>query len=411
MLQAGGPQRQREGVDAAIGQFLEVPPSSSFDRALRDTRAPIAGVPFDDSGKDSVLLADFRGKLDKLSVPAADKERLVGEAIGALNGPFRAAIESFLSGIESLRQKSPGPHGVWQLPGGADYYKNRIEFWTTDPSLTAQEIHRIGLREVARLRREMSAIMRARRFKGDLKDFFEFLRTDPDNFFPETEQGRQAFLAQSRLYVDAVYRDVHQYFNILPKAPLEVRRVEEWREATAPFAFYDRPSPDGSRPGIYYVNLRKMANRPKHEMETLAYHEGAPGHHLQVAIQQELDLPDFQKFAFFGAYSEGWACYTERMAKEHGRFAEPMQDFGRLQFDLLRSVRLVVDTGAHAKKWTRARRADEEGQLLINSCRSGKQAAKSEKASGFRKSLPEDTVAAWVPRLYLIGEVFPTTVA
>jgi len=141
---------------------------------------------------------------------------------------------------------------------------------------------------------------------------------------------------------------------VLPKAPLEVRAVEKWREETAPIAFYNRPTPDGSRPGIYYVNLKDMTTKQKHEMETVAYHEGAPGHHFQLAIQQELTgVPMFQKFAFFGAYSEGWGLYAERLSKEQGRFTDPMQDFGRLQNEMLRACRLVVDTGGHSKKWTR----------------------------------------------------------
>ncbi|MGQ0383839.1 MAG: DUF885 domain-containing protein, partial [Gammaproteobacteria bacterium] len=167
-------------------------------------------------------------------------------------------------------------------------------------------------------------------------------------------EGRQAYLDQSKAYIDAIYADVGRYFSILPKAPLEVRRVEAWREATAPIAFYNQPAPDGSRPGYYYVNLRDMTTRQKHEMETVAYHEGAPGHHFQIAIQQELaGVPMIQRFAFFCAYIEGWGLYAERLAKEQGRFADPLQDFGRLQNEMLRAARLVVDTGAHSKKWTR----------------------------------------------------------
>ena len=191
-------------------------------------------------------------------------------------------------------------------------------------------------------------------FEGDLPAFFDYLRTDAGNFYPNTDEGRQAYLDQSKAYIDSIYADVDQYFNILPNAPLEVRRVEEWREETAGIAFYNQPAPDGSRPGIYYVNLKDMSSKQKHEMETIAYHEGAPGHHFQIAIQQELEgVPTFQKFAFFGAYTEGWGLYAERLAKEKGRFTDPMQDFGRLQNEMLRACRLVVDTGGHSKKWSR----------------------------------------------------------
>jgi uncharacterized protein (DUF885 family) len=331
-----------------------VPTSYSFDPVLTDGRAVLTGAPFDDSGKDSAILADFRGKVAKLQIPDAEKKRLLDECIAALKGPVRSGIEATLASIEALRGKSPGPHGVWKLPDGDAFYKSQIEFWTTEPDLGAEEIHRIGLAEVARIRGEMKGIMQKVGFKGDLPAFFDHLRKDPDNFFPDTDAGKQAYLDQSKAYIDGIYADVGKYFNVLPKATLEVRRVEAWREETAPIAFYNQPTPDGSRPGIYYVNLKDMTTKQKHEMETVAYHEGAPGHHFQIAIQQELDgVPSFQKFAFFGAYIEGWGLYAERLAKEQGRFTDPMQDFGRLQNEMLRAARLVVDTGAHAKKWTR----------------------------------------------------------
>jgi uncharacterized protein (DUF885 family) len=333
-----------------------VPTSFSFDPVLADCRAVLAGAPFDDSGKDSAILADFRAKIEKLDAPEAEKKRLLDEGIAAMRGPMKRALEETIAKIESLRPKSPGPHGVWKLPDGDAYYRSQIEFWTTVPGLTADDIHETGLSEVARIRGEMEQIMRKVGFEGDLPAFFEHLRTDKANFFPNTEEGRQAYLDQSKAYIDAVYSDAGKYFNLMPKAPLEVKRVEDWREATAPIAFYERPTPDGSRPGRYYVNLKDMATRQKHEMETVAYHEGAPGHHFQIAIQQELaGVPTFQKFAYFGAYLEGWGLYAERLAKEQDRFTDPYQDFGRLQNEMLRAVRLVVDTGAHAKRWTRER--------------------------------------------------------
>ncbi|HNR77686.1 MAG TPA: DUF885 domain-containing protein, partial [Parvularculaceae bacterium] len=284
----------------------------------------------------------------------SEKARLIDEASKALTGTMKPAIEKVIAKIESLRDQSPGPNGVWALPEGGDYYRNQIDFWTSENDLTADEIHKIGLAEVKRIRGEMKKIMTQVGFEGDLPAFFDYLRTDAGNFYPNTDEGRQAYLDQSKAYIDSIYADVDQYFNILPNAPLEVRRVEEWREETAGIAFYNQPAPDGSRPGIYYVNLKDMSSKQKHEMETIAYHEGAPGHHFQIAIQQELEgVPTFQKFAFFGAYTEGWGLYAERLAKEKGRFTDPMQDFGRLQNEMLRACRLVVDTGGHSKKWSR----------------------------------------------------------
>jgi uncharacterized protein (DUF885 family) len=326
---------------------------------LIDGRNVLKGAPFDGSTEDSAILADFRGKVGKLEIPDAEKQRLIDAAMVALKGPVSTGVNAMLARIESLRSKSPGADGVWKLPGGDDFYKIQIDFWTSEPKLGADEIHNIGLAEVARIRREMKKIMHRVGFKRDLPAFFRFLRTDPGNFFPNTDEGRQAYLDQSKAYIDGVYADVGRYFNILPKAKLEVRRVEGWREETAPTAFYNQPAQDGSRPGYYYVNLRDMTTRQKHEMQTVAYHEGAPGHHFQLAIQQELTgVPMFQKFAFFGAYVEGWGLYAERLGKEQGRFTDPLQDFGRLQNEMLRAVRLVVDTGAHAKHWSRDRMID-----------------------------------------------------
>ncbi|MGE0030341.1 MAG: DUF885 family protein [Steroidobacteraceae bacterium] len=351
-----------------------VPTSYSFDPVLADARNVLTGEPFDGSGKESAILADFRGKVGKLAIAEPEKQRLMDAGIAAMRGPMRGGVEAMLAAIESLRGKSPGPNGVWKLPDGDAYYKNRIEFWTTEPDIGADEIHQIGLDEVARLRSEMQAIMQKVGFQGDLPAFFRHLRTDPANFYPDTDAGRQAYLDQSKAYIDAIYADVGRYFNVLPKAPLEVRRVEEWREATAPIAFYNQPTPDGSRPGIYYVNLHDMSTKQKHSMETVAYHEGAPGHHFQIAIQQELaGVPTFQKFAYFGAYIEGWGLYAERLAKEQGRFTDPMKDFGRLQDEMLRAVRLVVDTGAHARKWTREQMID---YMLANSPISAEDAVK-----------------------------------
>jgi len=343
-----------ESINLAAERGI-VPTSFSFDPVLSDARAVLTGAPFDGSAKDSALLADFRGKVEKLeNVTPEEKKRLLDQGIAAMKGPVKSGIEAMLATIESLRAKSPGASGVWKLPDGDKFYKVQIEFWTTEPGLTAEQIHDIGLAEVARIRGGMEEIMKKVGFKGDMPAFFDFLRTDPSNFFPNTAEGKQAYLDQSKAYIDSIYADVGKYFNVLPKAPLEVRRVEDWRQDTAPIAFYNQPAPDGSRPGIYYVNLKDMSTAQKHEMETVAYHEGAPGHHFQIAIQQELEgVPTFQKFAFFGAYIEGWGLYAERLAKEQGRFTDPMQDFGRLQNEMLRACRLVVDTGSHAKQWTR----------------------------------------------------------
>jgi uncharacterized protein (DUF885 family) len=357
------------GIEGALAQSVEdaraaaaagiVPTAYSFAPVLADARRQLQGAPLESGAAEHPLLADFRNKVEALQLPTEQKQRLIAAAAEAISGPFRRGVERFVACVEELRPRSGGANGAWSLPRGDAYYRAKIAQWTTDPALDADTLHALGLAEVARIRGEMEAIVRRVGFAGDLEAFFAYLRTSPDNFFPDTDDGKQAYLDQSKAYIDAIYKDVHRYFNVLPKAPLEVRRVEAWREATAPLAFYEQPTPDGSRPGIYYVNLRDMKSSQKHEMETVAYHEGAPGHHFQIAIQQELTgVPEFQKFAFFGAYVEGWGLYAERLAKEQGRFTDPLQDFGRLQNEMLRAVRLVVDTGGHAKRWTREQMID-----------------------------------------------------
>jgi uncharacterized protein (DUF885 family) len=223
--------------------------------------------------------------------------------------------------------------------------------------MSADELHGLGLAEVARIRSEMVAIKESVDFDGDLGEFFEYLRSDPGNYFDNTDDGRAAYLAQATALIEEILEIAPGYFNILPKAPLEVRRVESWRENSGSTAFYSRPAPDGSRPGIYYVNMRDMRSVQKSQMNSLAYHEGAPGHHFQLAIQQELNnIPLFRRFGGFSVYSEGWALYAERLAFEMGLYeGKPLRNFGRLSEEMKRAVRLVVDTGIHSRRWTRER--------------------------------------------------------
>ena len=191
-------------------------------------------------------------------------------------------------------------------------------------------------------------------YKGTLQQFFAELKTNPKFQYPNTEEGRQAYLRDANAFVDQVMAVSPKWFNRLPKAELEVRAVEKWREATAPVAFYNSPAPDGSRPGIYYVNLSDMRQVLKPQIEAISYHEGAPGHHFQIAFAQELDgLPMFRRFGNYGAYAEGWGLYAERLGKEMGFYEDPYSDFGRLSTELWRAVRLVLDSGLHAKRWSR----------------------------------------------------------
>jgi uncharacterized protein (DUF885 family) len=203
----------------------------------------------------------------------------------------------------------------------------------------------------------MRGIMTQVGFTGTLQQFFAHMRTRPENFYPNTPAGRQAYLDATQKALDSMTTKLPDYFSpaAVPKAPLTVKAVEPFRERSAGKAFYQDPAPDGSRPGVYYVNLYNMADMPNTEVEALAYHEGVPGHHLDGAVTTRLEnLPPFRRFGRYTAWSEGWGLYAERLGKDMGQYQDPYRDFGRLQLELHRAIRLVVDSGLHHKRWTRA---------------------------------------------------------
>ena len=233
--------------------------------------------------------------------------------------------------------------------------------------MTADQIHRTGLQQVARIHREMERIKAQDGFQGTLTGFFAHVNQGQEFKYPNTAEGRERYLADARAFIDQVMALAPKWFRRLPKAPLEVRAVEAWRQETASVAFYNRPSPDGSRPGIYYVNLADMTQVLKPQIEAISYHEGAPGHHFQIALAQELPgIPKFRRFGGYGAYTEGWGLYSEKLGKEFGFYQDPYSDFGRLSLELWRAVRLVTDTGLHHKRWSRedAIRYFQENSLL-----------------------------------------------
>ena len=329
-----------------------------YPQMIQAARNITAGAPYDDSGVDSTLWADFQAKVAALDVDQATREQLLTDARQAMVEVVKPAYQDLIAELESQAANAPDADGVWKFENGDAFYAERLR-WFTTTELSADEIHNIGLREVARVQDEMQAIMTQVGFEGSLAEFFVFLREDPQFYYEGTDAGRAAYLAEAVRLIDVMRERLPEAFGVLPEAELEVKRVEAFREKSAGKAFYQGPPPDGSRPGIYYANLYNMANMPKYQMEALAYHEGLPGHHLQRAIAAELDeLPDFQKYTSFTAYSEGWGLYTERLAKDMGFYTDPYSDFGRLAMELWRACRLVVDTGIHSKRWTREQAID-----------------------------------------------------
>lgn len=329
-----------------------IPNKVNFAPARADARAVVTGAPFD-GGADSTVLADFRKKVTALDAPAATKARLLADANAALTGPFRRGYNTLFAALDEIEPMSKGNFGAWNLPDGAAYYANQLANSTTT-TLTPDQVHELGLRQVASIRQEMEAIKKEVGFSGTLEQFFDKIRTDPQFKYSNTAAGREQYLGDARAVIASVMVAAPRYFRVLPKAPLEVRAVEKWREGTASTAFYNPPSADGKRPGIYYVNLVDMNQTQKVQVAGIAAHEGAPGHHFQIARQQELtNIPKFRKFGGYGAYMEGWGLYSERLANEMGVYKDPYSRFGMLSLQVWRAIRLVLDTGIHSRRWTR----------------------------------------------------------
>jgi uncharacterized protein (DUF885 family) len=335
-----------------------LPPKFVFDHVLRDSTNVITGTPFDDSGEDSTLLADFRKKTTALNLDAETQTDLIARASEALLDSVAPAYRDLIALTEQQKAAANTDDGAWKHPDGEDYYRHQLKYITTT-DLTATEIHDLGLSEVARIHGEMRGIMAQVAFDGDLQEFFTFMREGEQFFLPNTDEGREQYLARTNVLIADMKMRLDSVFATKPKADLDVKRVEEFRERSAGKAFYQSPSPTGDRPGRYYVNLYDMTAMPTYELDALAYHEAIPGHHMQIAITQELEnMPKFRKYGGFTAYVEGWGLYSEFLPKEMGLYADPYADFGRLSMELWRACRLVVDTGMHDKKWTREQAID-----------------------------------------------------
>jgi uncharacterized protein (DUF885 family) len=355
--------RRLEGIRTLFSQQLEraaaaakqgiTPPKFVYPYVIEDAGNLITGRPFDEGPDDSPLLADFRGKVGKLEIDAARRATLIADAERALLTSVKPAYEAVIAWARATSPAATEDDGVWKLPDGAAYYDYLLKNYTTT-ELTSSQIHDIGLREVARIHGEMRKVMKQVDFDGDLAAFFDFMRTDAQFYYPDSADGRAAWIADAEKHIGAMRAKLPELFVTLPKADVVVKAVEPFREKSAGKAFYQRPSLDGTRPGIFYGNLYQMKEMPKYELEALVYHEAIPGHHMQNAVAlEESSLPRFRRSGGFTAYGEGWGLYSERLGKEVGFYADPWSEFGRLAMELHRAVRLVVDTGLHAKRWTR----------------------------------------------------------
>ena len=329
-----------------------VPPKFVFPLVLKAIDNIISGAPFSE-GDDSTILADFSQKVRAINLPADETDKLIADARAALQNNLAPSYQKLRSYLTELEAGADDKDGVWKFPEGEAFYNFALKR-TTTTDLTANEIHDIGLAEVARIQNEMREIMQKVGFAGDLKAFFDFTRNDAQFYYPETAEGKQAYIDEATALINTMKGRLDELFITKPKADLLVKAVEPFREASAGQAFYQSPAPDGSRPGTYFANLYRMSDMAKYQMESLAYHEGIPGHHMQISIAQELEnMPKFRLFGGYTVFSEGWGLYSELVPKVIGMYSDPYADFGRLSGELYRACRLVVDTGIHAKRWSR----------------------------------------------------------
>jgi uncharacterized protein (DUF885 family) len=333
------------------------PPYFAYDTVIAEAKKLATGAPFT-AGEDIALWADGKAKIDALveakTIDAATAADLKTKLEAALKTSYLPAYQRLIAFMEKDRPNVPAvATGVGSLPDGAAFYAFRLKNSTTT-DLTPDQVHQMGLSEVARLRGEMEVVKRRMNFDGDLQAFFKHIEADPANYFPNTDEGRNAYLADATAAISNIRKELPAYFGILPKAEIEVRRVEPFREQAGAAQHYRGGTPDGSRPGVYYVHLIDMTTMPKNDLEVVAYHEGIPGHHMQISIAQELEsVPTFRTQFGYGAYIEGWALYAEALAKEMpGTYKEANDEFGRLSSENWRAIRLVLDTGIHAKGWT-----------------------------------------------------------
>jgi uncharacterized protein (DUF885 family) len=329
-----------------------VPPKFSVDKVVTQL-AEMAGM----APTQTPLYISLKENLEKMpadKLGADARTALLAQAEQAITQHVLPAYKKLLATFEALRSKATANNGVWALPQGDAFYQYTIENHTTT-TMKADEIHQLGLSEVARIGKEMDAILRANgQAEGTIGMRVQALAKSPAQLYPNSDEGRAQILKDYQAMIDEITAGLAPYFATLPKAKVAVKRVEPFAENVSASAYY-MPAPlDGSRPGTFYANLRDVNDTPKFGMRTLAYHEAVPGHHMQIAIAQELKgLPLFRSLVPFTAYAEGWALYAEQLAWEMGFQKDPLSNLGRLQAEMFRAVRLVVDTGIHAKRWTR----------------------------------------------------------
>lgn len=350
---------QFEGLLAGLAIREErgiLPPSFVVEAVIEQLANFIAPV-----AAENILVTNFAEKLEQLELDETEQADFVAQAEAAVSDAVYPAYQQLHDYFVALLPNTTRDAGVWKLPDGDAYYRYQLKQYTTT-DISPDEVHQLGVSEVARIHGEMRAIFDRLGYDSDtpIGTLLQQMNLDPQFLYEDTDAAREQILTDYAAIIDDIYTYTDAAFRKRPQAGLEVVRVPEYAEKNAPGAYYQRPALDGSRPGRFYANLYDIKATPKYGMKTLAVHEGVPGHHYQIALQQEMTgLPLFRAFVPFSVHTEGWALYTEQLMADLGFYNDdPTGDIGRLQAELFRAIRLVVDTGLHAKRWTREEAID-----------------------------------------------------
>lgn len=333
-----------------------IPPAFVIERVLEEMTS-FVNKPIE----ENILYSSLAKKMTESSdISTQQQTEFLAKAKTNIADYVHPAYQALIDYFTKLKTKATDDDGFWRLPNGEQAYASALQFFTTT-DYSPQYIHEVGLKEVARIQSEIMAILESQNY--DVSNGFTFaidaLAAEESFYYEDSDEGRAQILKDYQTILDEIDVGLDSAFRIRPKAGMEVVRIPEFKEKTAPGAYYQQPAIDGSRPGRFFANLYDIKATPKYSMRTLAYHEGIPGHHFQIAVAMELEgLPLFRMFSPFTAYVEGWALYSEYLAWEMGFQDDPFDNIGRLQAELFRAVRLVVDTGIHYKKWTREQAID-----------------------------------------------------
>lgn len=328
-----------------------IPPRFALEKVLQQTTDFII-----DSAHHNILFTSFKAKTDSLkNLKEEEKKVLQDEALKVISNSVYPAYKQLEKYLEKLLVKSTAVDGVWKLPDGEEWYAFQLRSNTTT-DMQPEEVYQLGVSEVERIENEMRAIITKLGVPdtGTVGSIMTHFSKSSQFLYPDNEAGREQCLKDYQIIIDEIDNNMGDIFDIRPKMGVKVEPIPAFKQESAPGAYYNPPAMDGTRPGIFYANMRSMEEIPKFGMRTLSYHEAIPGHHFQLAIQQEMTgVPTFRKVLPFTAYAEGWALYAERLAWEYGFQDDPYNDLGRLQAEIFRAVRLVVDVGIHYKHWTR----------------------------------------------------------